>query len=582
MCGILAILDPSVDHQKAHLHHLRASVLIERLAHRGPDGVGVWQGLRGVLGHRRLAIVDPEGGAQPFSQTREQGTIAWAANGEIYNHHQLRDQLGVQLESGSDCAVIGPAWQHFGDQLMHQLDGQFALAVLDDSTGRWLVARDPIGICPLYIGLHDDGTVWFASEMKALVDDCMHVELVEPGHAWICDGREVKRVKWYQRPWMQTVPDTPADLTVIRETVVEAVRKRFMADVPFGVLLSGGLDSSLVAAAAKRLVDAGEVEYSGPLHTFSIGLEGGPDLEPARKVAEFLGTVHHEFTFTVEEALAAVPAVSRHLESYQQIRTAVPTYLLAQKVRALGFKMVLSGEGSDELMAGYLYFHKAPSPEELHHETVRKTFRLHQYDVMRANKAPMAHGLELRFPYLDRAFIELAMSMDPAHRQPLPGPDGWPIEKAIIRQAFDDADDPWLPAEVLWRQKEQFSDGVGYDWVDTLRAFADERLTPEQWAARGERFPEDTPTTGEMYWMRELFEEAFVTDKVSGRSAIATVGTGRSIACSTPEALSWDPAWETFSGDISGRAMADVHRKGAEFQMETDPGAGAEKDEEAA
>ena len=554
MCGILAIFDPSVTHQQACHHGARAAELIERLRHRGPDGVGVWQGERAVLAHRRLAIVHPEGGAQPFAE----GGLAWAANAEIYNHEGLRDQLGLPLDRGSDCAVIGPAWRAFGEGVMDQLDGQFAFAACEDAEGRWIVARDPIGICPLYMGRHADGTLWFASEMKALVDDCAEVALVQPGHAWVCDGASVREIQWYTRPWMHTVPDTPADPARIRRTLVEAVRKRFMADVPFGVLLSGGLDSSLVAAAAVRLIKSGAVPYDGPLHTFSIGLEGGPDLAPARQVAEALGTVHHELTFTLDDALAALPAVAWHLESYQQIRTAVPTYLLAQKVRALGFKMVLSGEGPDELMAGYLYFHKAPSPAALHWETVRKTFRLHQYDVMRANKAPMAWGLELRFPYLDRDFVEMALSMDPADRQPLLGPQGVPVEKAITRMAFDDPADPWLPAEVLWRQKEQFSDGVGYDWVDTLLAVADARLKAGEWAARGGRFPEDTPTTGEMYWMRALFEDAFVTGKAAGRSPLATVGTGRSIACSTPEAMSWDPAWANFAGDISGRALAAV------------------------
>ena len=327
--------------------------------------------------------------------------------------------------------------------------------------------------------------------MKALVDHCVEVGLVEPGHALAGRGGEVRAWRWFRRPWLASCPSERPTSDTIREVVTSAVQKRFMADVPFGVLLSGGLDSGLVAAAASRLVRERRVSHQQRLHTFAIGLEGGPDLEPARRLAAFLDTEHHEFTFTIEEALAAVPAVVWHLESYQQIRTAVPTYLLAERIRRLGFKMVMSGEGADELLGGYLYFHHAPSPEELHRETVRKTFRLHQYDVMRANKAPMAHGLELRFPLLDRAFVDLALSTDPTLRMPHRRSETSdpPIEKAWLRAAFDVPDDPWLPDDVLWRQKEQFSDGVGYAWVDRLRDFSSTQLSVDEWEARAEAVP---------------------------------------------------------------------------------------------
>ena len=546
MCGILAVLDPFGSPARASAHARRADALLDRMQHRGPDGRGTITLPRGWLGHRRLAIVDPEGGAQPF----DHAGAAWIANGEVFNHALLRQRFG-SAPGRSDCAVIGPVWQDAGDLAPSLLDGQFAFALLDRA-GRWLVARDHVGISPLYIGRHQDGTRWFASEMKALVDDCSDVTLVPPGHAWRSDERGTACVRWYEPAWETATPDGPADLDLLRHTLIDAVDKRMMADVPWGVLLSGGADSSLVAAIATRLT--AEAGMPAP-RSFSIGLHGAPDLVAARRVAEFLGTDHHEFTFTIDEALALIPTAIRHLESYQQVRTAIPTMLLAERVRATGTRMVLSGEGADEILGGYLYFHRAPSAVEFHAETVRKTTRLHQYDVMRANKAPMAHGVELRFPFLDRTLIDLVMSIDPVHRMIGPGR----IEKQILRQAFDDLDEPWLPRDVLWRQKEQFSDGVGYSWVDALRATAAARATPA-WAETAERlFPEDTPTNEEMFWMRELFEAEFVRGKASGRSALATVGTGRSIACSTPEAVTWDPSWATLAGDISGRAIASVH-----------------------
>jgi asparagine synthase (glutamine-hydrolysing) len=445
-----------------------------------------------------------------------------------------------------------------GDELPAALDGQFAFVIIDDQ-GRWLAARDHVGICPLYMGRHADGTIWFASEMKALVDDCEHVELVEPGTAWSFDGEEVRSFRWYDPAWRRWVPDEQASLSELRETLTAAVEKRLMSDVPWGVLLSGGVDSSLVASITSRIA---RERGLGPIHTFAIGLEGGPDLEPARRVAEHIGSIHHEFTFTIEEAMDALPHLVEHLESDQQIRTGVPTYLLAQRVSALGFKMVLSGEGADEIFGGYLYFHKAPSGAEFHRETVRKTTRLHQYDVMRANKAPMAFGLELRFPYLDRAFSDLAMSTDPAQRGPQLGPGGHLYEKALLRRAFASGPgSPWLPDDILWRRKEQFSDGVGYGWVDALRDASASRVPMRLLECAADRFPELTPDNAEMYWMREMFEARFVAGRAAGRSPLGTIGSGRSVACSTPEAMDWDPTWLAMSGDISGRSM-EVHCTG--------------------
>ncbi|RME41888.1 MAG: asparagine synthase (glutamine-hydrolyzing), partial [Planctomycetota bacterium] len=362
MCGILAVLESPQARGRTDRHAGRAGVLLERLAHRGPDGRGTRNGPRAWLGHRRLAIVDPEGGDQPFHLDG----ISWVVNGEIYNHESLRACCADEALPAADGAVIGPLWRRFGLAAVERLDGQFAFVAADERTGRWLAARDHVGICPLYLGRHADGTIWIASEMKALVDDCTHVEIIPPGHAWVYDGQRLRRVKWYDPPWQQpdALPDTPTRLETLRETLIEAVLERLMCDVPCGLLLSGGLDSSIIASIAVRYADrvSNLKRFSERFHTFSIGLEGAPDLAPAREVARFLGTIHHEFHFTLEEALAAVPHVVRHLESFEQIRTAVPTYLLARRVRETGIKMVLSGEGADEMFGGYLYFHEAPTP----------------------------------------------------------------------------------------------------------------------------------------------------------------------------------------------------------------------------
>lgn len=557
MCGILAILDPFGARPRAAMHAVRGDHLLDRLTHRGPDGRGTATFARGWLGHRRLAIIDPEGGAQPLVG----GGIAWVANAEIFNHRSLSARYGAAAGEG-DCAVLGPVWQALGDDAPAALDGQFAWVSLDTHSGAWIAARDHAGVCPLYMGRHVDGTIWFASEMKALVDDCHRVELVPPGHACCSDQRGFRIVKWYQPRWERETPDARANLPQLRRTLIAAVRKRMMSDVPWGIFLSGGVDSSLIAAIAARICAAQGVP---PPPSFAIGLEGAPDVDAARRVAQFIGTTHHAFTFTIEEAMATIPAAVRHLESYQQVRTAVPTMILSRRVRELGVKMVLSGEGADELLGGYLYFHRAPSRDEFHAETVRKTTRLHQYDVMRANKAPMAHGVEVRFPFLDREFMDVAMGTDPACRMirtDLPGRRG--IEKEILRLAFDDPADPWLPEDVLWRQKEQFSDGVGYSWVDCIRTHALQQVTAAEIHHATARFPEDPPVNAEMMWMRGLFESAFIEGRASGRSPLATIGTGRSIACSTPEAVCWDPQWERLAGDISGRAIADVHRAGIE------------------
>jgi asparagine synthase (glutamine-hydrolysing) len=448
------------------------------------------------------------------------------------------------------------------------LDGQFALVALNETTGAWIAARDHVGICPLFMGRHRDGTIWFASELKSLVDDCDQVEIVPPGTAWHFDGHRLQQVIWYQPSWIQeqTVPDGLPQLDELRERLIAAVSKRLMSDVPFGFLLSGGLDSSLIASIAVRLnaERTGHREGGKDIHTFSIGLPGAPDLVAARSVARFLGTTHHEFHFTLKEALEAVPKVAWHMETVEQIRTAVPTYLLANRVRELGFKMVLSGEGADEVFAGYLYFHRAPNPKALFEETVRKVTRLHQFDVARADRAPMAHGLEVRFPFLDRNLLDFAMAIDPKFKMidTRVQPDGRhsQIEKYILRKAFDSkGSEKWLPDEVLWRQKEQFSDGIGYAWVDYLRQQSSSRLTSSDWEQRADRFPIAAPRTPEQYWMRELFDNHFVANRRGGKSAETLLPDGRSLACSTPEALTLDPSWQGLTGDISGRTMAGIH-----------------------
>jgi asparagine synthase (glutamine-hydrolysing) len=555
MCGFLSILETEQSvGQSVHMA-LRASELLDLLAHRGPDQRGIWRGKGAWLGHRRLAIMAPEDGLQPI----DDGRGVWVSNSEIYNADELIEELGVTPACAADSKAIGPVMERYGVDGFARLDGQFAIVHVDAISGHWIAGRDHMGICPMYIGWHANGTIWFASEMKALVHDCDRVELVEPGTAWVRDEQGVRCVRWYDPSWAFSPQHLRGDPAQIRAMLIDAVGKRIRSDAPWGVLLSGGLDSSLVASIASRL----HHQRTGkPIHTFSIGLDDSPDLLKAREVAHHIGSIHHEYRFTIEEAMAALPRVVDHLESDQQIRTGVPTYLLGQCVRDSGFKMVLSGEGADEVFGGYLYFHKAPSPEAFHDETVRKVTRLHQYDVMRANKAPMASGLELRFPLLDRALIDHAMSIDPRDRM-IPREGQWSgVEKALLREAFRDGD--WLPESILHRQKEQFSDGVGYGWVDALQDRAALHVSDEQMGTARERFPELTPTNKEMYWMRELFEARFVEGCASGRSALGTIGDGRSVACCTPEAFDWDPSWGTMAGDISGRTMKDVHQQQTE------------------
>lgn len=547
MCGIVAILE----HGDLSDARARAVRQAQTLRHRGPDWSGAWSDARFAIAHERLAIVDPESGEQPLRSA--DGRFLLAVNGEIYNHAELRASLPYPFQTGSDCEVILPL--HAAGPPAGYLDrlrGMFAFVLVDTQTGGWTIARDPIGIIPLYTGRDAAGRLWVASEMKALIGVCTSIRTFPPGHVQTSEDPEP--VRWYSRDWFSFdgVPDDrPADPDALREALIDSVRAHLMSDVPYGVLLSGGLDSSVISAIAAKLaptrVESGGAAWWPRLHSFSIGLEGSPDLAAARVVAEHIGTVHHGFTYTVQEGLDAVSEAIRHLETYDvtTIRAGTPMFLMARKIKAMGIKMVLSGEGADEIFGGYLYFHKAPSARAFHEENVRKLHQLHLYDCNRANKAMAAWGVEARVPFLDTRFLDHAMGIPAKHK--MVGARG--IEKELLRRAFDG----WLPDAVLWRQKEQFSDGVGYGWIDGLKARAEARVTDRQLADAAERFPIGTPKTKEAYVYREIFDLHFPLP-----SAATTVPNQDSIACSTPVALEWDAAFKRMA-DPSGRAVLGVH-----------------------
>ncbi len=553
MCSILGIFDIETG---ADLGELRRNALAAsaRQRHRGPDWSGVHVDQRAILVHERLAIVDPAGGAQPLRS--EDGSLVLAVNGEIYNHRQVAASLTrpYRFQTGSDCEVINALWRESGAHGIQRLNGIFAFVLWDREQGRYLIARDPLGVCPLYWGRDRSGRRWVASEMKALVADCDEIEIFPPGHYYDSATGELR--SFWQPAWRDydRVAGVDVSLARLREAFEQAVHRQLMTDVPYGVLLSGGLDSSLVAACAARFArrrveddDRGEAWWPR-LHSFAIGLDGSPDLAAAKLAADALGTVHHGFTFRFEEGLDALPEVIRHIETYDvtTIRASTPMFLLARRIKAMGVKMVLSGEGSDEIFGGYLYFHKAPDARAFHEECVRKLDALHQFDCLRANKAMMAWGVEARVPFLDLEFIKTAMAMDARHKMA----GGGRMEKSVLRQAFTGV----VPDPILWRQKEQFSDGVGYSWIDGLKAHAEQIVSDDDFAGAARRFPLNTPQTREAYWYRCLFEQNF-----PGDACAATVPGGKSIACSSPAALAWDPAFAAVA-DPSGRAIADVHQ----------------------
>ena len=550
MCGIVAIFN--VKEQTAEWRQ-KALRMSQKIRHRGPDWSGIYTGGTAILAHERLSIVDPESGRQPlYSPDNKQGL---AVNGEIYNHQDIRRcyEGKYQFQTGSDCEVILALYRDKGIGFLEELSGIFAFALYDADTDTFLIARDPIGVIPLYIGYDDDGTVYVASELKALEGNCQRYEVFLPGHYYSSTEGEMKR--YYSRDWFEyeNVKDNDSSVDDIRRSLMDAVKRQLMSDVPYGVLLSGGLDSSVISAIAERfsesrIEDNGETKAWWPrLHSFAVGLNGAPDLAKARLVADHIGTVHHEINYTIQEGLDAIRDVIYYTETYDvtTVRASTPMYLLARVIKSMGIKMVLSGEGADEIFGGYLYFHKAPTPQAFHEETVRKLSKLYLYDCLRANKSLSAWGVEGRVPFLDKEFLDVAMRTNPAAKMCR----GKEIEKRIVREAFADM----LPDAVAWRQKEQFSDGVGYSWIDTLKSITADMVSDEQMAHAAERFPINPPRNKEEYYYRTIFAEHFPSD-----SAALTVPSVPSVACSTAEALAWDAAFANVN-EPSGRAVADVH-----------------------
>ena len=552
MCGIVGIFDIREQSPELRKKALRMS---QKIRHRGPDWSGIYCGKHAILCHERLSIVDPQSGKQPLYSP--DGKQVLAVNGEIYNHQDIRRATAdtYEYQTGSDCEVILALYRAHGIHFLEQLSGIFAFALYDEERDEYLIARDPIGVIPLYIGHDADGKTYVASELKALEGFCDEYEPFLPGHYLY--SREGVMHRWYKRDWMdyEAVKDNGADIDSLRVGLQEAVKRQLMSDVPYGVLLSGGLDSSIISAiaqkfAARRVEDGGQTGAWWPrLHSFAVGLKGAPDLEKARRVAEYIGTVHHEINYTLQEGLDALRDVIYFTETYDvtTVRASTPMYLLARVIKSMGIKMVLSGEGADEIFGGYLYFHKAPSARAFHEETVRKLGKLHWYDCLRANKSLSAWGVEGRVPFLDRDFLDIAMRLNPQAKM-CPGNV---IEKKVLRQAFADM----LPEEIVWRQKEQFSDGVGYSWIDTLKKITSEQVSDEQMAHAAERFPIHTPLCKEEYFYRSIFEEHFPS-----RSAALSVNQEASVACSTSIALEWDAAWKQMN-DPSGRAVAGVHQQ---------------------
>lgn len=550
MCGIVSIFN--IKQQTAGLRE-KALRMSQKIRHRGPDWSGIYCGKSAILAHERLSIVDPESGKQPLFSP--DGKHILAVNGEIYNHQDIRREYAgkFQFQTGSDCEVILALYKEKGPDFIEDLNGIFAFALYDEENDEFLIARDHIGIIPLYIGYDSDGKVYVASELKALEGQCERYEPFLPGHYYW--SRTPGMRKWYQRDWMQydAVKDNEASSEEIRQALRQAVKRQMMSDVPYGVLLSGGLDSSVISAIAekfaeKRIEDDGRSKAWWPrLHSFAVGLKGAPDLDKARLVAEHIGTVHHEINYTIQEGLDAIRDVIYFIETYDvtTVRASTPMYLLARVIKSMGIKMVLSGEGADEIFGGYLYFHKAPDAREFHEETVRKLGKLYLYDCLRANKSLSAWGVEGRVPFLDKEFLDIAMRTNPSAKM-CPGST---MEKRIVREAFSDM----LPEQVAWRQKEQFSDGVGYSWIDTLKKITSEMVSDEQMEHAAERFPVNTPLCKEEYYYRTIFEEHFPSE-----SAARSVPHEASVACSTEIALKWDEAWKNMN-DPSGRAVKGVH-----------------------
>jgi asparagine synthase (glutamine-hydrolysing) len=553
MCGIIGVFD-----LKQKPEELRPSVLAmaKKVRHRGPDWSGIYCSSKAILAHERLAIVDPVSGAQPLRSA--DGKLILTVNGEIYNHTELRKELKSEYQflTKSDCEIILALYRERGVDFLNDLNGIFAFALYDIEKETYFIARDHIGIVPLYKGWDKHGNFYVSSELKALEGTCPRIETFPPGHYLIGDDRVEKA--WYNPAWrdFESVKNSTSSIPSLRKALEDSVHRQLMSDVPYGVLLSGGLDSSIVSAVARKYAamrietqDLKEAWWPR-LHSFAVGLKGSPDLTAAQKVANHIGTVHHEVVFSIQEGLDAISDVIYHLETYDvtTVRASTPMYLLARVIKSMGVKMVLSGEGADEIFGGYLYFHKAPDPKAFHEETVRKLGKLHLYDCLRANKSLAAWGIEGRVPFLDREFLEVAMNLNPADKMTSDGR----MEKWILRKAFEDI----LPESVAWRQKEQFSDGVGYNWIDTLKKLVSDKVTDSQMSTAKFRFPINPPLTKEEYYYRSIFSEHFPSD-----AAAATVPSVPSVACSTPEALAWDASFKNLN-DPSGRAVREVHKEG--------------------
>lgn len=568
MCGITGIFN--IKKQTPELRS-KALKMAQKIRHRGPDWSGIYVGGSAILAHERLSIVDPQSGGQPlYSPDRKQ---ILAVNGEIYNHREIRSRYAGKyaFQTGSDCEVILALYRDKGIHFLEELNGIFAFALYDEETNDYLIARDPIGVIPLYIGRDSSGHIYFGSELKALEGFCDEYEPFLPGHYYL--GHEGKMHRWYTRDWMEYANvssasvnvnsasanvnsmEYKAQVTALHNALEAAVQRQLMSDVPYGVLLSGGLDSSVISAiakkyASKRVETDNKADAWWPqLHSFAVGLKGAPDLLKAREVAQHIDTVHHEINYTIQEGLDAIRDVIYFIETYDvtTVRASTPMYLLARVIKSMGIKMVLSGEGADEVFGGYLYFHKAPTPQAFHEETVRKLSKLHLYDCLRANKSLAAWGVEGRVPFLDKEFLDVAMRVNPVLKM-CPGKE---IEKRIVREAFADM----LPESVAWRQKEQFSDGVGYSWIDTLKAITAAAVSDEQMQQAAERFPIHTPQNKEEYYYRSIFEEHFPS-----MSAARSVPSVPSVACSTAEALAWDASFQG-KNDPSGRAVTGVHEE---------------------
>jgi len=550
MCGIVCALNI-----KQKSNNLRSDVLemSKKLRHRGPDWNGIYSDDKVILAHERLAIVDPKSGKQPLYSS--DGRYVLAANGEIYNHNELRDEIGNKYNflTKSDCEVIIALFDKKRENFIDDLNGIFGFVIYDKLENEFLIARDHIGIIPLYMGWDNDDTLYIASELKALEGKCNKIEIFPPGH--FLSSKDLKLTKWYERDWMdfKNVKNNNTSIDILKKSLEDAVHRQLMSDVPYGVLLSGGLDSSITSALAKKFsknrIETGDEEeaWYPQLHSFSVGLTGSPDLKAARLVADKIGSIHHEINFTIQEGLDAIRDVIYHIETYDvtTVRASTPMYLMARVIKSMGIKMVLSGEGADEIFGGYLYFHKAPNSEEFHKETVRKIDKLYQYDCLRANKSLAAWGIEGRVPFLDKDFIDVAMQLNPNDKMITKDR----MEKWVLRQAFES----YLPKEVAWRQKEQFSDGVGYSWIDSLKDLVEKEVSDHDFANAKNKFPFQTPQNKEEYYYRSIFQEHFPS-----KTAAKTVPSVPSVACSTPIAIEWDKSFKNLN-DPSGRSILNVH-----------------------